>query len=335
MKNPLYIWGEQIPGNNKRLKTDVLNIHEEYTPHDLFEKYPGVWDKSSDELGDLSGNDTLVYRQEIEHGPAELTYTDRPFLLPYLSEGSDQAVVICPGGAYLTKSMVTEGEQIAELLNEAGISAFVLWYRSYPYREPIMFLDAQRAIRYVRYHAADFGINPNKIGLLGFSAGGNLAGVTSLLLRNQDWFQGLDYQLDKIDREDASISALGLIYPAISLYKDKIVAILAGADSYRDPVTCQAIADRLDMRNGLQNGDAPLFICAAVDDEVVPAQHCLDLVQKANEKRVSAELHLFAQGGHGFGACRGEQMPQFYHDWSLVRQWKDLYLTWLKTVWKE
>lgn len=50
MKNPLYIWGEQIPGNNKRLKTDVLNIHEEYTPHDLFEKYPGVWDKSSDEL---------------------------------------------------------------------------------------------------------------------------------------------------------------------------------------------------------------------------------------------------------------------------------------------
>lgn len=80
MKNPLYIWGEQIPGNNKRLKTDVLNIHEEYTPHDLFEKYPGVWDKSSDELGDLSGNDTMVYRQEIEHGPAEITYTDRPFL---------------------------------------------------------------------------------------------------------------------------------------------------------------------------------------------------------------------------------------------------------------
>ena len=62
----------------------------------------------------------------------------------------------------MTKSMMTEGEQIAELLNEAGISAFVLWYRSYPYREPIMFLDAQRAIRYIRYHAADFGVDPKK-----------------------------------------------------------------------------------------------------------------------------------------------------------------------------
>ena len=77
-ENPLYIWGKQIPGNNKRLKTDVLNIHE-YAPHDLFEKYPESGINHQMNLEIYQAMIPLVYRQEIEHGPAELTYTDRPF----------------------------------------------------------------------------------------------------------------------------------------------------------------------------------------------------------------------------------------------------------------
>lgn len=330
MTQHVYIWGDQIPGNSPQSKTDILDIHEEYTPQDLFERYPGIWDKSTDELGDLSGNDTLVYRQEIDHGPAKMTYEDKPFLVPYLVEGSDRAILICPGGAYLSKSMENEGEHIAAFLNEAGISAFVLWYRSYPYRAPLMFLDAQRAVRYLHYHAADYGLDPDKLGLLGFSAGGHLAGTTAFILRNQDWLKDFDYEPDAVDEVEAKVATVGLIYPAIHLQGDKIVAVLAGKDVYQNSALRDSFADQYDMRQFLQEGDVPLFVCAAMDDEVVPVQYTLELVAAAREKSISTELHLFTEGGHGFGGCQGEQMPQFYHNWTLVNQWKDLYVNWLK-----
>ena len=181
----LPIWGEagRIPGNTGKSKRDVMNIDKSLTMEDVFTKYPGIWDKSTDELGDLRGNDYMVWDQEMEHGYAEETYSDVPLLIPFLSPGSDRCVILCPGGAYLTKSMDSEGQEVAEFLNAAGISAFVLWYRSYPYRAPLMYLDAQRAVRYVRFHAAEYGLNAHKIGLAGFSAGGNLAGVEALCFR--------------------------------------------------------------------------------------------------------------------------------------------------------
>ncbi|WP_303973197.1 alpha/beta hydrolase [Streptococcus merionis] len=333
MTEKLYIWGEQIPGNHSGSKTDRLDIHEEYTAQDMFEKYPGIWDKSTDTIGDISGNATMVYRQEIEHGPAGMIYEDKPFLVPYLVEGAERAVIICPGGAYLTKSMIEEGQHIAEHLNDAGISAFVLWYRTYPYQAPIMFLDAQRAIRFVRFHAKDYGINPDHISMIGFSAGGNLAGVTGFVMRNQAVAYP-DYQADAIDQVSADLSALALIYPAIALEDDKILVVLAGEETYNDKAKGHAFARQYDMRTHLQSGDQPLFLCAALDDEVVPAQHIFDLAKIAKEKEVATEVHVFAEGGHGFGGCQGEQMPQFYHDRTLVSQWLDLYVNWLNRVTK-
>ena len=96
MENRIPIWGETIPGNRPESKRDVMDWHEEYTQEDLFMKYPGIWDKSTPEIGDLSGNDTMVYRQEIQTGLAKETYEDVPFLIPYLKEGSDRCVIICP-----------------------------------------------------------------------------------------------------------------------------------------------------------------------------------------------------------------------------------------------
>ncbi|MFC3928535.1 alpha/beta hydrolase [Streptococcus caprae] len=332
----LYIWGERIPGNHAGSKTDVMDIHEEYTPQDLFEKYPGIWDKTTDTVGDMSGNDTMVYRQEIEHGPAGMTYEDQPFLVPYIVEGSDKAMLVCPGGAYLTKSMVNEGQHIAEMLNAAGISAYVLWYRTYPYRAPIMYIDAQRALRYLHYHAGEWGLNPDHIGIIGFSAGGNLAGVTSFVTRNKDYISAVDasYVPDEIDAVEARVTATGLIYPAIHVQGDKIVAAIAGVDIYNDPAKRDAFADQYDMRTRVQSGDAPLFICAALDDEVVPAEHIFDLAKIAKSKGVSTEVHVFAEGGHGFGGCIEEQMPQFAKDRTLVEQWKSLLTTWLNYTWK-
>lgn len=327
----LYIWGENIPGNNRESKTNILDIHKEYTTQDLFEKYPGIWDKTTSKIDDMSGNDTMVYRQEIESGPAQLTYEDQPFLIPYLVEGSDKCVIICPGGAYLTKSMIEEGRDIASFLNQAGISAFVLWYRTYPYRAPIMFWDCQRSIRYVRYHAKKFGINPKKIALAGFSAGGNLVSVTNFILRNQEIpIDG--YQADAIDGVDASVTGLAGIYPAIAIADDKIIAAIGGKEIYNNLEERQKLAKKYDVFSHVCKGDAPLFLCAAMDDEIVPAHHLLRLTQIANDKKIPVELHLFSDGGHGFGGCLGEQMPQFYHDRTSVKQWKSLFITWLNRL---
>ncbi len=321
----LKIWGDVIPGNSSKSKTDVMEIHEEYTPEDMFVNHPGIWDKSTPRVEDMTGNDTMVYRQEIEHGPAKMTYEDEPFLVPYIAEGSDKAIVICPGGAYLTKSMEAEGRDIAAFLNEAGISAFVLWYRSYPYKDPIMFLDCQRAIRYVRFHAKEYGIDEKKIGIIGFSAGGNLAGVTSMHFRNQPIsYEG--YAPDEIDAIDASVQSIGLIYPAVTMTKDKIMAVVAGRDMYNnDEAGYNALAEKYDFLNNVQEQDPPMFLCSTFDDDVVPPERLTEFALKAREKKVALELHQFIDGGHGFGGCVDEQNPMFAHDRTAVQQWRALY----------
>lgn len=327
------IWGDLIPGNSPKSKTDILHIHPEYTMQDIFTKYPGIWDKTSETLGDMSGNDTLVYRQEIEHGPAKMTYEDVPFLVPYLVPESDRCVLICPGGAYLTKSMESEGRDIAAFLNEAGINAFVLWYRSYPYHAPYMFLDCQRAVRYIRFHAQEYGINPNKIASVGFSAGGNLNGVEALVYRNRPVTDEVkDYVPDEIDRTDANVNALGLIYPCVTLNVDKAAAAIAGVEVYNDPVRRKAFADPLELRTHIQKGDMPMFLCNTWDDDVLNPEFLTELALEAHRKGVQIELHQFPFGGHGFGGCVDEQMPQFAKDRSIVQQWKPLFANFINKV---
>lgn len=112
----LPIWGDAIPGNTGKSKYDVMHVDKTMSPMDALMKYPGIWDKSTDELGDLQGNDYMVWDEEIRDGYAEETFSDVPVLIPYLVEGSDRCVILCPGGAYLTKSVDSEGEEVAAFL---------------------------------------------------------------------------------------------------------------------------------------------------------------------------------------------------------------------------
>ena len=127
----LPIWGDagRIPGNTGKSKSDVMHIDKSLTMEDVFTKYPGIWDKSSDELGDLRGNDYMVWDQEMEHGYAKETYSDEPLLIPFLAPGSDRCVILCPGGAYRKVCSYIEGAPIARRLNELGISAYIVYYR--------------------------------------------------------------------------------------------------------------------------------------------------------------------------------------------------------------
>ena len=331
-KELIPIWGDVIPGNTGESKHDRMHWDDTLSFEEIFTKYPGIWDKSTDLIGDMRGNDTLVYREEIKDGYAKETNADVPFLVPYLVPGSKKCVISCPGGAYLSKSIDNEGEQIAEFLNAAGISCFVLWYRTYPYKAPYMFLDLQRAIRFLRFHAEEYGFDPDQIATVGFSAGGNLAGVQAVCFRDAP-VEADGYEPDETDRMNGAPNAVGLIYPAVTVADDKIQVVMADAETYNDPEARKKFSKRYEMKEHVKEGDAPMFLCNAVDDDVINAFHMVDFARACREKKVPCELHVFPYGGHGFGGCRPQPAPPIPGmvppDLSAVTQWKELFVNWL------
>lgn len=327
------IWGENIPFNSSKSKMDILDVHKEYTMEDIFQNHPGVFDLSCDFTEDMSGNDTMVYREEIISGKAKDTFEDEPYLIPYILEGSKKCVISCPGGAYLMKDMANEGEDVAAFLNAAGISCFVLWYRSYPYKSPVMFRDCQRAIRYIRFHSADYGIDPEDINIIGFSAGGNLAGTTVEIFRNTP-IEAEGYVPDEVDQTSAHVKTLGLIYPAVTFENSKaLLQCVEDRELLRDEKERNRLAEYYTIKNHVQEKDAPAFICSALDDKLIPALEVFELGKVYKEKNVPFELHIFDRGGHGFGGCNPERAnPMFPPDYTRVVHWKELYATWLKSL---
>ncbi len=334
-KEFIYIWGDEVPGNTGADKHDVMNWDDSMSMKDMFETYPGVWDRENEKLGDMIGNDTMVYREEIKGGYANETYDDKPFLVPYLVPGSDKCVIACPGGAYLTKSIAAEGSHIAKFLNDAGISCFVLWYRSYPYRAPYMFLDLQRAIRFLRRNADKYGINPAKITTVGFSAGGNLCSVEATVMRNRPVTDFVpDYKPDNVDEEDGMPNAVGLVYPAVTFAGDKIQAVMDSKEGYNDPVRNREFAAKYETKDYIKAGDPPYFLCNALDDEVIDSFLMIEFSKALRKKNVPQELHIFPYGGHGFGACDLKTIPPIpgfkEPDYAAVSQWMKLFVTWLE-----
>lgn len=325
------IWGEKIPGNTGASKLDVMNVDLTMTMDDIFSAKGGLWDKSTDEITNTVADHTMVWMDEVLNGYAKETFDDVPFLIPYLVEGSKQAVISCPGGAYLGKSLEGEGKDIAEFLNAAGISCFVLWYRSAPYQSPYMFLDLQRAIRFVRYHAKEYGIDPNQISTIGFSAGGNLNAVTAACFGNKPVVEE-GYIPDEIDAVDAQANAVAMCYPAVSVENDKILSILFGLEAYNDKTVRMQKSDGIEMIKNIKADMPPMFLCAAQDDDVVPVVHLTKFATRAIELGVPTELHLFPYGGHGFGGCIEHMRPPFAPkpNFSAVIEWKELYVKWLK-----
>lgn len=188
------------------------------------------------------------------------------------------AVVICPGGGHHILAYDLEGTEVAEWLNSIGVTGIVLKYRV-PFRDPerryrAALQDAQRALRLARGNAADWKLDPRRIGICGFSAGGETAALASLMADEQH-YPAVD-ELDELSsRPDFTI----LVYPAG----------LADADNRQlreyIPVTAAA---------------PPMFLVHAFDDPV-SVQHSLLLAGKLSQVGGSAELHVFATGGHGYG----------------------------------
>jgi acetyl esterase/lipase len=234
-----------------------------------------------------------------ENGGPRVATVIQPTLtvfLPPRDKANGTSVVICPGGGYARLAMGHEGFDVAKRLNEMGVAAFVLKYRlpndqTQPDKSIAPLLDAQQALRLVREQAAKYNLNPERIGLMGFSAGGHLAATAGTHFA----------QPVGPNPGPASVrpAFLMLIYPVIS-FSDS----LSHKGSRSNLLGDSPAADQVRLySNELQvtAQTPPTFLVHAEDDKVVPVQNSLVFYQALHRHNVPAEMHLYPQGGHGFG----------------------------------
>jgi len=208
------------------------------------------------------------------------------------------AVVLIPGGGYERVVLDKEGYETARRLNESGYTCFVLFYRmpgdGWAAGGDAPLQDAQRAVRRVRSKASAMGFSPERIAIMGFSAGGHLA--ANLTVR----FDAPTYEpTDAADQLSAKPNLSALIYPVISLDPS-----IAHDGSRRRLLTRDASPDRaaiLSPDKQVREGVSPVFLLHAVDDKVVPVENSLTMFAALKAKAVPTELHVFEEGGHGFG----------------------------------
>ncbi|HET6441522.1 MAG TPA: alpha/beta hydrolase [Phycisphaerae bacterium] len=239
---------------------------------------------------------------------------DKPRITPYLvpGDGPNACVVVCPGGGYGGRA-AHEGEPVARWLNTLGISGVVLDYRVAPYRHPIPLGDAQRAIRFVRAKAAEWRIDPKRVGILGFSAGGHLAASASTIFD-----AGNPDATDPIDRRSCRPDATVLCYPVITFGEFRhhcSMVNLLGNDP--DP----KLRESLSLETRVTPQTPPTFLWHTSDDSGVPVENSLLYAMALRKNKVPFALHVFPHGPHGIGLAAN--VPE-------ARQWPTLCAEWLK-----
>lgn len=240
-----------------------------------------------------------------EHPPVTLT--------AYPAEGARAAVIVCPGGGYGALAP-HEGEPIARWLNGIGISAFVLRYRIAPHAaHPAALSDAQRAIRYVRHHAGRWGLEPNRIGILGFSAGGHLASTAGT-----HYDAGRPDAPDPLDRVSSRPDAMILCYPVISFgehgHRGSMVNLLG-----EEPAA--ELRDQLSNENRVTADTPPAFLWHTSDDSSVKVENVLLFAAALSRCGVPFDLHVYEKGIHGLGLAEDD---------AHVRRWTEECGSWLK-----
>ncbi len=204
------------------------------------------------------------------------------------------AVIICPGGGYVRLSIENEGSLIAARLNALGVTAFVLHYRMVEYGHPAPLRDVLRAIRLVRSRATEFGVKPERIGVLGASAGGHLAASASTLFNDPDGKTGA--ALDAVSgRPDFAV----LLYPVITM-KDPLVHAGSRKALLGATPTPEAL-DHMSLELHVTKETSPTFLVATEEDKTVPVENSLMFFQALRKAGVDAELHVWPKGPHGFG----------------------------------
>ena len=242
---------------------------------------------------------------------------DVPTIIVYLPENAKQpapVLMICPGGGYGGLAMDHEGHQFAKWANDMGMAGVIVSYRhrGRGYGHPNPLLDAQRAIRFTRSHADDWKIDPKRLGMIGFSAGGHL---TSTVLTHFD--SGEAAAADVIDRESSRLDFGILSYAVIALGESYTHGgsqkNLLGADASPEMIKS------LSNEKQVTSQTPPTFLWHTAEDKAVPAENSLRFYSAMVTAGVPGELHVFSNGKHGLGLAAGsgaaEQWPRLCKNW--------------------
>jgi acetyl esterase/lipase len=236
---------------------------------------------------------------------------------PALPDGS--AILAIPGGGYAFLAVQNEGLHVAERFNAERTTVFVLTYRlpdeGWSDREAVPLQDAQRAMRLIRSRAGEFKIDPDRLGVLGFSAGGHLAADLSVSYGEQVYAR-----VDAADRQSARPAFSGLIYPVATLDAD-----VTHGETRDKLLGKDAAPDLLQTRSPQRHINPecpPSFVVHAFDDGLVPIENSMRWIAAARAAKVPVEAHLLAEGGHGFGLHLPPDNPG--------SRWPDLFALWMR-----
>lgn len=261
-KDIIYLWPGKVPGELKDKKEAVI---------------------------DTSQKDNIIRFTEVTNPAVEVFLPD-----PAIRNGS--AVIVCPGGGYKVLAYDLEGTEIAAWLNKLGFAAFVLQYRI-PDKKEGALQDVQRAMRIIRMNAAKWSINSEKIGVMGFSAGGSLSARAGTLFNKKTYSP-----VDKADSLSCRPSFTMLIYPA-----------------YLDQGPNLTLTPELQISNAVP----PMYIFQTADDQY--GNSAMVMAGALRDKKIPVELHMLPAGGHGYGLRPGKPAAE---TWPLLAE------KWLKSLLK-
>lgn len=271
-------------------------------------------------VAEQPGAETVENRNS--EGPANrwVTGTTQPTLKvhsPQPTLRSGAAMVVCPGGGYAGMAFDKEGENVCEWLAQRGVTAFTLKYRhgGGAHQHPIPLADVERAVRWVRCHADEFGIEPDRIGVMGFSAGGHLASTIGTHFQ-----PGKPEADDPVERHSSRPDFLVLIYPVISM--DEAITHAGSRERLLGKSPEAEVVAELSNDQQVSDATPPTFLVHASDDHSVPVENSLRFYRALVEHHVPAELHVYEQGGHGFGMLHRE-LP--------VDHWPAAFEAWLRS----
>ncbi len=246
---------------------------------------------------------------------------DTPAVSVYLpaANPTKTLVVVAPGGGYQHLAMDHEGLQVAQWLNAHGVAAVVLRYRLGPtYHHPIELGDAQRAIRLARAHAAEWGVQPDHVGMWGFSAGGHLASTAGT-----HYDSGSAAASDAVERQPSRPDFLILAYPVISFQPG---ILHSGSKKYLlGDSPNQSLVDLLSNERQVTPQTPPTFLFHTADDPVVPVANSIVFFEALQKEQVPAELHIFRHGPHGVGLAQANPelsgWPDLLYHWMHENGW--------------
>ncbi|MDZ4286545.1 MAG: alpha/beta hydrolase [Prosthecobacter sp.] len=230
---------------------------------------------------------------------------DQPFVYAWPAakeKANGAAFVVCPGGGYGGLAADHEGIQVAKWFNGLGVSAFVLHYRlgSQGYHYPTQLIDVQRAIRHVRANAEKYGIDPQRIGIIGFSAGGHLTSMAATLFDEKP----AGATNDAVDQVSARPDVAAPTYPVISMIED--FGHKGSRKNLLGPNDSDELARQVSTETRVTAKTPPIFIFQTDEDTVVPAQNAVAFYLACRKHGVPAELHIYRPGPHGVGLYLGD-----------------------------